>query len=291
MRDYSKVSPQFWIGQTGKKLRTLGMEAQIVAMYLLTSPHANMLGLFYCPEMFIAHETGLGIEGASKGLRSACEAGFCEYDEASEVVWVIEMASYQISDELTGNDKRIKGVQNEYDALPSNPYLKRFFDKYSGSFKMTNCRGEEVENTSPLEAPWKPLGSQEQEQEQEQEQSKPSSPASPCADPLPEKRKPAIQFKTFFAECKAKGEDSIPESDEVFRWATRAGIPVEFLRLAWMEFKDRYGESTKRYRDWRAVFRNAVRDNWYGIWFCDDAGNMSLTSKGRTIQKTMLEAA
>ena len=56
MRDYGKVSPQFWIGQTGKKLRAEGMEAQIVAMYLMTSPHANMLGLYYCPAMFIAHE-------------------------------------------------------------------------------------------------------------------------------------------------------------------------------------------------------------------------------------------
>ena len=65
MRDYGKVSPQFWIGQTGKKLRSEGAEAQIVAMYLMTSPHANMLGLYYCPAMFIAHETGLDLEGAS----------------------------------------------------------------------------------------------------------------------------------------------------------------------------------------------------------------------------------
>ncbi|MCR2581744.1 replication protein, partial [Salmonella enterica] len=90
--------------------RAAGMEAQIVAMYLLTSPHANMLGLYYCPTMFIAHETGLGLEGASKGLQRAIEAGFCEYDEASEVVWVIEMASYQIGEALKPNDLRVKGV-------------------------------------------------------------------------------------------------------------------------------------------------------------------------------------
>lgn len=291
MRDYAKVSPQFWIGQTGKKLRQSGMEAQIVAMYLMTSPHANMLGLFYCPEMFIAHETGLGIEGACKGLQRCQEAGFCEYDKASEVVWVFEMATYQIADELTGKDLRIKGVQNEYDALPENPYLARFFEKYSGAFKMTSCRGITAETQSPFKAPSKPLASQEQEQEQEQEQGKPSAPAAPIADPSPEKRKPAVQFKTFFAECKAKGEKPIPENDTVFDWAEKAGIPDDFLRLAWLEFRDRYSDSTKRYRDWRTVFRNAVRDNWYGIWFCDDSGQMVLTSKGRTIQQTMREAA
>ena len=166
MRDYSKVGPKFWIGATGKRLRAAGMEAQIVAMYLLTSPHANMLGLYYCPTMFIAHETGLGLEGASKGLQSAIEAGFCEYDEASEVVWVIEMASYQIGEALKPNDLRVKGVQNEYGSLPENPYLARFYEKYSAAFCMSVCRGKE----SPYEAPSKPLRSQEQEQEKEQEQ-------------------------------------------------------------------------------------------------------------------------
>ncbi|WP_052765580.1 hypothetical protein [Pandoraea apista] len=166
MRDYSKVGPQFWIGPTGKKLRAAGMEAQIVAMYLLTSPHANMLGLYYCPVMFIAHETGLGIEGANKGLQRAIEADFCQYDEASEVVWVMEMASYQVGEALKANDLRVKGVQNEYASLPENPYLARFYEKYSEAFCMSSCRG----NSSPYEAPMKTLASQEQEQEQEKEQ-------------------------------------------------------------------------------------------------------------------------
>ena len=107
MRDYSKVGPKFWIGPTGKRLRSAGVEAQVVAMYLLTSPHANMLGLYYCPVMFIAHETGLSFEGASKGLRSAIEAGFCQYDEASEVVWVMEMAVYQVGERLEAKDNRV----------------------------------------------------------------------------------------------------------------------------------------------------------------------------------------
>ncbi|MGA0525084.1 replication protein, partial [Escherichia coli] len=77
MRDYSKVSPKFWMGRTGKELRKRGMEAQIVAMYLLTSPHANMLGLYYVPKMYIGHETGLGFEGGCKGIAWAIEAGFC----------------------------------------------------------------------------------------------------------------------------------------------------------------------------------------------------------------------
>lgn len=49
MRDYAKVSPRFWLGETGRELRKAGAEAQVVAFYLMTSPHANMLGLYYLP--------------------------------------------------------------------------------------------------------------------------------------------------------------------------------------------------------------------------------------------------
>lgn len=169
MRDYGKVSPQFWIGETGKKLRKAGAEAQVVSLYLMTCSHSNMIGLYYLPVMYIAHETGLGMEGALKGLQRASEAGFCLYDDASEVVWVIEMAKFQIDAELSAADKRCKGVQNEYDAQPENPYLARFFERYGASYHMTKKRGANSVQASPSGAPSETLGSQEQEQEQEQE--------------------------------------------------------------------------------------------------------------------------
>lgn len=169
MREYGKVGPKFWIGETGKKLKKAGANTQVVAMYLMTSPHANMLGLYYLPMIYLIHETGLSIEGASEGLQRAIEAGFCAYDEASETVWVFEMAKYQIAEVLDPKDKRCIGVQNEYNSLPSNPYLAGFFEKYRAAFSMTKKRGEPDKKVSPSEGASKPLASQEQEQEQEQE--------------------------------------------------------------------------------------------------------------------------
>jgi hypothetical protein len=195
MRDYGKVSPKFWIGPTGKALRKHGLEAQLVALYLLTCPHANMLGLYYLPRAFMAHETGLGFEGASKGLQGCVEAGFCCYDDDSEMVWVMEMARFQIADKLQGKDLRIKGVQNEYESLPANPYLGRFYAMYAKAFCMCSNRDQ----GSLFEAPSEPLASQEQEQEQEKEQKpKPLSSAGADSDdieePEPEAVKPFDQF-------------------------------------------------------------------------------------------------
>lgn len=162
MRDYGKVSPKFWIGSTGKALRKQGVEAQLVGLYLLTAPLANMLGLYYMPIYTVAGETGLGLRGASKGLQGCIQAGFCRYDEDSEMVWVVEMAHYQIADRLERTDKRSKGVQSAYDDLLENPFLGAFFDKYKDPFNLTHRRG--------IEGACKPLASQEQEQEQEKEQ-------------------------------------------------------------------------------------------------------------------------
>lgn len=167
MRDYGKVSPQFWIGKTGKEIREKGYEALIVSMYLLTNPHANMTGMYYLPVIYMAHETGLGLEGASKGLRRCIEAGFCHYDEGAEVVWVIEMAKYQIAPMLKASDNRCIGIQREYDSQPKNQFLSMFYEKYKDCFHMTSERKPSEKKERVSEAPCKPLGSQEQDQEQE----------------------------------------------------------------------------------------------------------------------------
>ncbi len=163
MRDYSKVVPKMWHGKTMKALRK-SPEGLVVALYLMTSPSSNMLGLYSQPVLYMAHETGLGEEGAKKGLQRCIEAGFCSYDEESEFVFVHEMASYQIASELKVTDLRCKGIQKEYDQLADNPFLSAFFQRYVSDFHLTNERG--------AQAPCKPLPSQEQEQEQEQEQDK-----------------------------------------------------------------------------------------------------------------------
>ena len=165
MRRYAKISPQLWIGDTGRQLREAGSEGLLVALYLLSNPHANMLGLYYLPTSLIAHETGLAPEGASKGLRGAIEAGFCSYDESSEMVFVHEMARYQIADQLATTDKQCTGIQRDYDGLPNNPFLAMFYEKYATAFHLTSRR----ENRGPSEGASMPHRSQEQEQEQEQD--------------------------------------------------------------------------------------------------------------------------
>lgn len=165
MRDYGKVSPQFWVGKTGKALRG-NQEAQIVALYLMTSPHANMIGVYYCPIEYIAKETGLTLEGASKALQCLFEADFCTFEADSEYIFVHQFARNQIGEELKTTDKRVQGVVNELAKVPKGQCWQSFRARYAVPYNLPAT----TESASPLEAPSEPLRSQKQKQKQKQKE-------------------------------------------------------------------------------------------------------------------------
>ena len=105
------------------------------------------------------------------------------------------------------------------------------------------------------------------------------------------KKTTPISLPAWLKDCEVTGVDPIPENDPVFEFAEDAGIPLELISLAWSEFKVRHGDGSKRQKDWRATFRNAVRGNWYRIWFVGNDGQVQITSQGRTLQAVHREAA
>lgn len=268
MRDYAKVSSRIWTGETGKALRG-HPEAQIVRDYLLTSPHSNMLGLYYLPELYIAHETGLPSEGASKGLRRVVEVGFASYDPLEEVVWVYNMAAWQVLADgqvsMSPKDNRVKGVNKAYAGLPKCMFLGSFFDRYASVFHLENRRPDSTESASPSEAPSKALRSQEQEQEQEQEK-----------DPLSEDRggagggshspsltrgngaaapAPVLSLESPPADSKARKRFKPPTVDEVRAYCDERGNDVDPQR--WHDHYTANGWKVGKnpMKDWRAAVR------------------------------------
>jgi uncharacterized phage protein (TIGR02220 family) len=167
MREYAKVSPKFWIGLKGREIKQLGIEAQLCALYLMTNPHANMIGIYYLPVTTIAHEIGLTVENTANAIRVLSGINFCSYDARFEYVWVHDMALDQVGNQLKPNDNRIKAINDLYEDLPALSFLDNFFNKYVSIFYLNN-----KDDLSPLEAPSEPLRSQEQEKEQEQEKKK-----------------------------------------------------------------------------------------------------------------------
>lgn len=99
-------------------------------------------------------------------------------------------------------------------------------------------------------------------------------------------RRAAIALKTFLANCREAGEKPIAEDDPVFDYAEKTGIPIDVLRLHWLEFKARYSiPDAKRYKDWRTVYRKSVRGNWFRLWFLRADGSCGLTTQGEQARR------
>lgn len=138
MRDYATIAPQFWSGETGRALRRAGPNALLVAMYLLTTPHSNGLGLYYMPVMYIAHDLNLGVDETKSALEGCINAGFCAYDYDADVVWVYNMARYQIGERLAPKDNRVTWVARLWEKLPKCTFLDEFRDLYAEAYGMAD---------------------------------------------------------------------------------------------------------------------------------------------------------
>lgn len=95
-----------------------------------------------------------------------------------------------------------------------------------------------------------------------------------------------VSFKKWMEACKDASRDPIPADDPVFAYADEMHLPLDYIRYGWVEFKRKYGDSGKRYKNWNQHFQNAIRENWYGIWF-DKDGAWQLTTRGKQIEKEL----
>jgi hypothetical protein len=163
--DYAKFMSSFWTGDTGRALRALGPEVQLVAAYVFTSPHANPIGLYHLPLAYVCNDVGLTREGASKALRSLSEAHFALYDEAREEVFLPSAARIQLGELMSAKDKRHPWLKKELAKLRKHAFLNDFLATYSAAYSLDSVAESKV-LASPSEAPSEALRSQQQQQQQ-----------------------------------------------------------------------------------------------------------------------------
>jgi hypothetical protein len=102
------------------------------------------------------------------------------------------------------------------------------------------------------------------------------------ADPKPKAKRPPTITEWLASLGDA---DAIPASDPVYAYAEKAGIPDDFLLLSWAEFKSAYAANGKRQKDFPATYRNAVKGNWYKLWWISPEGDYRLTTAGEQAKR------
>lgn len=158
--NYRRVVPTFWTDPDVK--RKLTREQKLLLLYFCTSPHSNMIGVYYCPLAYASNEADLPVDDIRRALAGPL-AGFVTYDEETEEVFVHALAKHNIGDELTAAgkngkpDHRIAGVEKLLEAVHSPRLRRAFLTRYADAYRLTMPLPDQRE--APSEPLASPLGS------------------------------------------------------------------------------------------------------------------------------------
>jgi hypothetical protein len=175
MRDYGKVHSSFWTSST---TRSMSEDARLLALYLLTSPHNTIAGVFRLPDGYVCEDMQWAAERVVEGFRELFDKGFANRCGTTKWVWICKHLGWNPPE----NPNQRKAAAKQADQIPEDCAWRPDFMRVWGE----SLGFEPPANTNPSGTLPQPSPNQEQEQEQEQEKSN-NSPngelsASPAAD-------------------------------------------------------------------------------------------------------------
>lgn len=114
MRDYGRVYSAFW---QSAEARSFTEDARTLALYLLTSPHANLIGCYRLPDAYAADDLQWSLERVSEGFAVLQAKGFASRDDATK--WVL-IHKYLLWNGFENGNVAI-AAQKAFDQVPSIP--------------------------------------------------------------------------------------------------------------------------------------------------------------------------
>ena len=173
MRSYATIKPTFWTGPTGQRMRKHpdGDLVQLVALYLVTGPGANLIGLYHSTPETIAIQIGgrgRNPDTIRRVLDFLSEIGFAYFDPETETVFVPQMAHYQVGEKIAApSDGRRFAVIKQLRAFEHSPFFSQFLEQYAAAYGLSELVPK-VPTYPRLTPP-----AQEHEQDQVQDQGLP----------------------------------------------------------------------------------------------------------------------
>ena len=156
MKSFSKLYSDFWINYDHSEVLGTGVDGQLMALYLQSNTHHNMLGAYYLPLLYISSDLKLSVRQVQVALKKLCKINYCKYDNKTQYVWVCNLISEQIGDEVDIKDNRSKAIQEIWKSLPLKlEFLEEIYNRYHAAFhldardfknlpKVCNIKREEV---------------------------------------------------------------------------------------------------------------------------------------------------
>jgi hypothetical protein len=159
MRDYGRVHTSFWSSPT---IAALSEDGRMLALYLMTSPHTTIAGVFRLPDGYVSEDLRWGLERVAEGFRNLSQNGFADRCGTTKWVWIRKHLEWNPPE----NPNQRKAVTKVVASVPADCAWKRDFMRVCGPLLGL----EPPPNHNPPPTVPEPFLNQEQEQEQEQEQ-------------------------------------------------------------------------------------------------------------------------
>jgi len=232
MAKYRKLEPRFW---TDEKVRRLSPDGKLLAVYCLTGPQTNRIGLFAFSKGAAVEHLGLSSKAFEAAWSEVTDSLSWEWDEGLSVLYIPKFLACN----APTNDKHWKGMESDLDDIPKTPLLE-------------HLRANMIAYAIPYAIPYAigtryPMAYQEQEQEQEQDQEQEKRTLS---TPLPEtsNSKPnSIPFE----ELTQRFNELCPSLPKVLKLTDQR---KNAMRARWEDMPDLSG--------WADFFRRVEASNW-----------------------------
>jgi hypothetical protein len=171
MRIYGSIQTCFWENPESQKLSDQG---KLLATYLFTGPHSNMIGCFRLPAGYIIEDLNWDTLKVKEAFQELSESNFITRDEVTGWLLINNFLKWN----PIQNPKQAKGVQKLFDAIPSKSHLIKSvihsllsFGKYFEAGFVDRLYTLESDFGNPIDTlSKKHVADKDQNQEQEQEQ-------------------------------------------------------------------------------------------------------------------------
>lgn len=158
MREYGSVQTQFW---SDLALQNLSTHAKLLAVYLLTGPHTNMLGCFRLPTGYVAEDLKWNEETVYNAFSELDQIRFLIRDPESNWILIINFLDWNPIE----NPNQGKSIVKLFKRVPHQSTVSKAIIKIL--LDQTKYLDEGFKNH--LATLSQPFQNQEQNQEQEQE--------------------------------------------------------------------------------------------------------------------------
>jgi hypothetical protein len=111
MREYGSVHTCFW---AHSEIQSLSDHAKLLALYLLTGPHTNMLGCFRLPMGYISEDLGWRLDVTIKKLEELFQIGFAHYDTTHHWIMLPQFLTWNPIE----NPNQGKSIRRLFEQVP-----------------------------------------------------------------------------------------------------------------------------------------------------------------------------